>query len=175
MCVCVYISVCVCVYISVCICVHVCVHICVCAYICVCACVYTCVCVCVCVCVFFFLFFSIVIYHKLLNLASVYSRALFIHPVYHSLHLLIPDSHPLTLFVKVCVSQHPRAALPMVCGTEGLGAHMCVDRPWAPLLPTEAESGSFLACFRCLALKALSQVTDLLSLLFSKADDGRCW
>ena len=89
--------------------------------------------------------------------------------------LPLPPSRPLTRFAQCCVSQRARPALPVLCGTEGLEVHVCLARPWAPLLPTEAESGNFLALFRCLALKALSQVADLLSRLFSKADDGRCW
>ena len=44
---------------------------------------------------FFFIFFSIMVYHKILNIfhCAVYTRTwLFIHSIYNSLHLLVPSS-----------------------------------------------------------------------------------
>ena len=48
-----------------------------------------------CIYTFFFLFFSIMAYHRVLNIAPVlYSRTLsFVHSVHSSLHLLTPTSH----------------------------------------------------------------------------------
>ena len=47
------------------------------------------------ICTLFSIFFSIMVYHRILNIVPVlYSGALlFIHPIYNSLHLLISDSH----------------------------------------------------------------------------------
>ena len=48
------------------------------------------------ICTFFFIFFSIMVYPRILNIAPcVYSRALlFIHPLYNSLYLLTTNSNP---------------------------------------------------------------------------------
>ena len=82
------------------VCVHTFIYICtymhVCIYVCTHICVYTCVCVWVCVHTpthTFFIFFSIIVYHRILNYTVLYSRILsFIHCLYTSLHLLIPNS-----------------------------------------------------------------------------------
>ena len=43
---------------------------------------------------FFFIFFSITVYHRILNTVpyAIYSRILFIHPIHSSLHMPIPSS-----------------------------------------------------------------------------------
>ena len=48
----------------------------------------------------FFIFFSIMVYHRMLNIVPcAYTRILFIHSIYTRLHLPIPNSqsHPLPL------------------------------------------------------------------------------
>ena len=43
--------------------------------------------------IFFFIFFSITVYHKILNSSELYSRTLlFTHSIYNNLPLLIPNS-----------------------------------------------------------------------------------
>ena len=70
------------------------------------------ICVCVYMCIFFFLFFSIMVYHRLLSIVPVWSRALFIHPVYHSLHLLIPHSHCLPPIPSPTLSSFASPSIP---------------------------------------------------------------
>ena len=73
-------------YVHICMYVYMYVHTYVCIHVCVCGCVYT-------PTHTFFIFFSIIVYHRILNYTVLYSRILsFIHCLYTSLHLLIPNS-----------------------------------------------------------------------------------
>ena len=50
-----------------------------------------------CICTLFFIFFSIMVYHRILPIVpcASCSTLLFAHPMYNSLHLLIPNSQSL--------------------------------------------------------------------------------
>lgn len=181
---CVYVYTCICVYVCahICICIHVCVHtcvyhVCICMHVCICVCTYVlyvythmcvymytrvCACVCTCVCVcHFFLYLLCYGLSQVMSTVPVCIRALFAHPTSITVYPLLsphPTAPPpaLARSAQLCVPGQP---CPVLRGAEGLGGPRVLIS-LGRLCFLQRQNVAVSLPFSCLALKALSQVTD---------------